>query len=128
MLWGRKPSPKKEPTSNFELAITSTHNSTDITLQAHLFKRVEVALVVVQLLGVQVHHVGADIVEKLAIVRDDDQRLFVLLQVVLEPQHGGKVEVILGRGRKRSQRCRIDFQPHKLNFKVQERARAVAKC
>ena len=63
-------------------------------VSVYLFKRVKIAFVILQLLVVEMHDVGTHIVQELSIVRHHHQGFLVLLQVVLEPQHGGKVEMV----------------------------------
>lgn len=65
-------------------------------LRADLFKHVVVALVGDELLVVKVHHVGDDIIQKDAVVRNHNQRLGVLVEVVFEPQNGGEIQVVCG--------------------------------
>lgn len=68
-----------------------------LLIDAHTLERGIVAAVIRQRLIVKVHHVGDHIVDKVAVVRHDEQRLGVGLQIVLEPQHGWKIEVVLPR-------------------------------
>ncbi len=66
-----------------------------LLIDAHTLERSIVATIIRERLIVKVHDVGDHIVDKVAVVRDDQQRLGVGLQVIFEPQHGREIEVVL---------------------------------
>mmetsp|Transcript_24983 Transcript_24983/g.65129 ORF Transcript_24983/g.65129 Transcript_24983/m.65129 type:complete len:260 (+) Transcript_24983:43-822(+) len=72
----------------------------------HLFEVSVVPAVVIELLLIQVHDVCADVVEKLLIVRHNQQSFLPLRQVIVQPDHG--VEVKMVRGLVQEQKGRLD--------------------
>mmetsp|Transcript_65476 Transcript_65476/g.104264 ORF Transcript_65476/g.104264 Transcript_65476/m.104264 type:complete len:279 (-) Transcript_65476:592-1428(-) len=60
----------------------------------HVHKRGEVALVIHERLFIQMDNLRRHIVEKLAIMRDDQQSAGKRLQVILQPDHRRKIQVV----------------------------------
>jgi len=80
-------------------------------LRALVLERGVVAGVELRLAPMQVQRVGGDVVQELAVVRDQQQRAGIFQQPLLEPQHRVEVEVVGGlveqqQVRRRHQRAR----------------------
>ena len=75
------------------VCVVDTHGIPDVFV-AQLDVIVKVPTIIRQFLSLEFHYVSTDFVEKAAIVRNDEERMFVCYQIFLKPKNRLEIQMI----------------------------------
>lgn len=65
-----------------------------LSVHSNAFKCSVIAAIVRESLILKVNDVGDDVVDEITVVRNDKQRIGIGLQIIFQPQHSRKIQVV----------------------------------